>query len=153
MTILVTGGTGYIGSHTCVELLLAGHGVVILDNLCNSKASVVQRIADLGGACGEQAASLCFYEGDMRDRALLDGIFAAHKIDAVIHFAGLKAVAESVAKPLEYYRTNVGGTARGYTGEMQLPIAERRILVRIDLACGYSLLVIAYEWRVHPCAS
>jgi UDP-glucose 4-epimerase len=104
MLILVTGGAGYIGSHTCVELLQAGHGVVILDNLCNSKASVIGKIAALGGS-----QPIC-YEGDMRDRPLLDEIFAAHSIDAVIHFAALKAVAESAAKPLEYYDTNVCGT-------------------------------------------
>jgi UDP-glucose 4-epimerase len=104
MQILVTGGTGYIGSHTCVELLEAGHDVIILDNLYNSKAAVVQKIAALAGRAP------VFFEGDMRDRALLDQIFAAHRVDAVIHFAGLKAVAESVGKPLEYYGTNVGGT-------------------------------------------
>jgi len=104
MLILVTGGAGYIGSHTCVELLQAGHGVVILDNLCNSKASAIEKIAAIAGK------PPIFYEGDMRDRALLDKIFAAHKIDAVIHFAALKAPAESAAKPLEYYGTNLHGT-------------------------------------------
>ena len=104
MRILVTGGMGYIGSHTCVELTQAGHSIVILDNLYNSKASVARRIAALGGRAP------VFYEGDMRDRALLDEIFAAQAIDAVIHFAGLKAVAESCAKPLEYYGTNITGT-------------------------------------------
>jgi len=104
MLILVTGGAGYIGSHTCVELLQAGHDVVILDNLCNSKASALEKIAALGGR------EPLFYRGDMRDRALLDEIFASNAIDAVIHFAALKAVAESVARPLEYYNTNVCGT-------------------------------------------
>jgi len=104
MRILVTGGTGYIGSHTCVELLQAGHDVVILDNLCNSEASVVGKIAAIAGK------PPIFFEGDTRDRALLDNIFAEHSIDAVIHFAALKAVAESVAKPLEYYNTNIYGT-------------------------------------------
>ena len=104
MTILVTGGAGYIGSHTCVELLQAGHDAVILDNLYNSKISALDKIAALGGKAP------VFYEGDIRDRALLDKLFAAHKIDAVIHFAALKAVAESVAKPLDYYNTNVYGT-------------------------------------------
>ena len=104
MRILVTGGAGYIGSHTCVELLLAGHGVVILDTLHNCKKEALGHIAALGGGAP------VFYQGDMRDRALLDQIFAAHGIDAVIHFAGLKAVAESCWKPLEYYGTNVGGT-------------------------------------------
>ena len=104
MNILVTGGTGYIGSHTCVELLQAGHEAIILDNLYNSQADVVDKIAAIAGRAP------VFYEGDMRDRAVLDNIFAAHKIDAVIHFASLKAVAESVQKPLEYYETNVNGT-------------------------------------------
>ena len=104
MNILVTGGTGYIGSNTCVELLQAGHGVIILDNLYNSKRERVDEIAVLGGSAP------IFYEGDMRDRAMLDKIFAAHKIDAVIHFAGLKAVGESCEKPLEYYGTNIYGT-------------------------------------------
>ena len=104
MRVLITGGTGYIGSHTCVELLLAGHNVVILDNLYNSKFSVTEKIETLGGRAP------VFYEGDMRDRALLDSIFAAHKIDAVIHFAALKAAPESVGKPLEYYGTNIHGT-------------------------------------------
>jgi len=104
MNILVTGGTGYIGSHTCVELLRAGHGIVILDNLCNSKIETVERIAALGGG------GPVFYEGDIRDRALLGRIFSTHDIDAVIHFAGLKAVAESCAMPLEYYGVNIGGT-------------------------------------------
>ncbi|MCL2106384.1 MAG: UDP-glucose 4-epimerase GalE [Oscillospiraceae bacterium] len=104
MLILVTGGTGFIGSHTCVELLKAGHGVIILDNLYNSKKDTAARIEALGGG------KLVFYEGDIRDRALLDSVFARHAIDAVIHFAGLKAVGESCAKPLEYYGVNIGGT-------------------------------------------
>ena len=104
MRILVTGGTGYIGSHTCVELLQAGHDAVILDNLYNSKASAAEKIAALGGKAP------IFYEGDIRGRALLDKIFAEHAIDAVIHFAGLKCGPESIAKPLEYYDTNIGGT-------------------------------------------
>ena len=104
MKILVTGGMGYIGSHTCVELLQAGHEAVILDNLYNSRADVMDKVKAIAGRAP------VFYEGDMRDRALLDQIFAAHEIDAVIHFAALKAVAESVAKPLEYYETNVYGT-------------------------------------------
>jgi len=104
MLILVTGGAGYIGSHTCVELLRAGHGVVVLDNLCNSKASAMEKIAALGGGAP------VFYQGDMRDRALLDKIFAAHDIGAVIHFAALKAAPESVGMPLEYYGTNIHGT-------------------------------------------
>ncbi|CNL50292.1 UDP-glucose 4-epimerase GalE [Yersinia frederiksenii] len=104
MYVLVTGGSGYIGSHTCVQLIEAGYKPVILDNLCNSKASVLDRINSLTGYTPE------LYQGDIRDRALLDTIFAKHSIHTVIHFAGLKAVGESVTKPLEYYNNNVYGT-------------------------------------------
>lgn len=104
MKILVTGGAGYIGSHTCVELLNAGYEVVILDNFYNSSPEVLNRIEELTGK------KFDFYECDIRDRNGLDKVFSEQKIDAVIHFAGLKAVGESVAKPLEYYENNVGGT-------------------------------------------
>ncbi len=104
MTILVTGGTGYIGSHTVVQLLAAGHDVLILDNLCNSKSKVVDRIAKIAGKTPR------FIEGDIRDRALLKSLFAEHAIKTVIHFAGLKAVGESVQKPLMYYENNVSGS-------------------------------------------
>lgn len=103
-TILVTGGTGYIGSHTVVQLLDAGVKVVILDNLCNSKREVVNRLEKITGHRPE------FIVGDIRDRALLRGLFSAHKVDAVIHFAGLKAVGESEAVPLKYYDNNVTGS-------------------------------------------
>ncbi len=102
--ILVTGGTGFIGSHTCISLLEAGHDVLILDNMSNSDASVVQRIEQI---CGRKPA---FVEGDIRDKALLEKIFSTNSISAVLHFAGLKAVGESVEKPLAYYENNVGGT-------------------------------------------
>ena len=104
MSILVTGGAGFIGSHTCVELLNAGYDTIILDNLCNSKRESVNRIEELTGK------KVKFYECDIRDRAGLDKVFAENKIDAVIHFAGLKAVGESVQKPLEYYENNIGGS-------------------------------------------
>ncbi len=104
--ILVTGGTGYIGSHTCVALVQAGHDLLILDNLCNSRADVVDRLETL---CGKRPG---FVEGDVRDAATLDKLFARHPISAVVHFAGLKAVGESVEKPLEYYDNNVHGTLR-----------------------------------------
>jgi UDP-glucose 4-epimerase len=103
-TILVTGGAGYIGSHTCVELLQAGHAVVIVDNFSNSKPEAVQRIASITGR------QPVLEQADVRERAALDAIFARHRIDAVIHFAGLKAVGESVAKPVLYYDNNVQGT-------------------------------------------
>jgi UDP-glucose 4-epimerase len=103
-TILVTGGAGYIGSHTAVELLNAGHQVVIADNLCNSSAKVLDRIEALAGK------NFSFVQADVRDGAALDRIFAEHRIDGVIHFAGLKAVGESVAQPLRYFDNNVGST-------------------------------------------
>lgn len=104
MTILVTGGAGYIGSHTCVELLKTSHDIIILDNLSNSKRESVERIKELGGR------DLKFYKSDILDRAALDHIFAENKIDAVIHFAALKAVGESSKIPLTYYDNNVSGT-------------------------------------------
>jgi len=104
MKILVTGGAGYIGSHTTVELIEAGHDVVIIDNLSNSKKIAVDRVEKIVGK------SIPFYEADVRDAAALAAIFDAHKIDAVIHFAALKAVGESVAKPIEYYTNNLVST-------------------------------------------
>ena len=104
MKVLVTGGTGYIGSHTCVELLENGYEVVILDNLVNSKEDVVDKIQNI---CGKK---ITFYCGDVRDETLLNKIFSENKIDAVIHFAGLKAVGESVQKPIEYYQNNLDST-------------------------------------------
>ena len=104
MNILVTGGTGYIGSHTCVELIKAGHDVVIVDNLCNSKIEVLDYIKEITGYTCK------FYECDILDREGLQKVFTENKIDSVIHFAGLKAVGESCAKPLMYYRNNISGT-------------------------------------------
>ncbi len=104
MNILVTGGTGYIGSLTSLRLLEAGHRPVLLDNLCNSHPAVLDRIATLGGSRPQ------FVQGDVRDRALLERVLAEAQIDAVIHFAALKAVGESVAQPLAYYDNNVNGT-------------------------------------------
>ena len=104
MRILVTGGAGYIGSHTCVELLNEGHEVIILDNLYNSSRKAVDRIEEITGK------KVTFYEADIRDRASIQAVFDQEQIDAVIHFAGLKAVGESVAKPIEYYENNIGGT-------------------------------------------
>jgi len=104
MQVLVTGGAGYIGSHTCIELLTAGHQIIIVDNLCNSKMSVLERIKKISGH------DVTFYNLDVRDKAALSAVFKQHKIDAVIHFAGLKSVGESVSMPLEYYNNNVYGT-------------------------------------------
>ncbi len=112
MTILVTGGAGYIGSHTCVELLNAGYDVVIIDNLYNSNQKAVDRIEEITGK------KVKFYEEDLMDRAAVKRVFDENTIDAVIHFAGLKAVGESVHKPIEYYRTNIGSTLN-LTDEMR----------------------------------
>ena len=104
MAILVTGGCGYIGSHTCLKMVESGHEVVVVDNLYNAKTEALRRVETL---CGK---TLPFYEADIRDEEALRRVFRAHDIEAVIHFAGLKAVGESVEKPLLYYDNNVGGT-------------------------------------------
>ncbi|MBK8985256.1 MAG: UDP-glucose 4-epimerase GalE [Chloroflexi bacterium] len=104
MQILVTGGAGYIGSHTVVELLNAGHDVVVVDNLANSKEESLRRVAEITGRAAR------FYRVDLRDKAALTAVFRQHTIHAVIHFAGLKAVGESVALPLAYYDNNIGST-------------------------------------------
>ncbi|MCB1688448.1 MAG: UDP-glucose 4-epimerase GalE [Halioglobus sp.] len=103
-TVLVTGGAGYIGSHACVALIEAGYDVVVLDNLCNSSLVALQRVQDI---CGTAPV---FRQGDIRDRECLDQLFREQRIDAVLHFAGLKAVGESVAQPLQYYDNNVAGS-------------------------------------------
>lgn len=104
MNIVVTGGAGYIGSHTCVELLNEGHSVIVLDNLCNSKLDVISKIKQITGK------DLMFYEIDATDENAVNLVFEKHKIDGVIHFAGLKAVGESVEKPLAYYYNNLVST-------------------------------------------
>ena len=104
MAILVTGGAGFIGSHTCVELLNADYEIVIIDNFYNSKPEVLNRIRELTGK------DFKFYECDIRDKEGLEKIFEENKIDAVIHFAGLKAVGESCRIPLKYYENNINGT-------------------------------------------
>lgn len=104
MKLLVTGGAGYIGSHTVIELIAKGHDVVVIDNLSNSSIEALRRVEEITGR------TIPFYEADVRDRNALDNIFAAGDIDAVIHFAGLKAVGESVEKPLLYYQNNLDST-------------------------------------------
>ena len=104
MRILITGGVGYIGSHTCIELIKAGYEVVVVDNLCNSSLESLKRVEKLADS------SISFHKVDVRNKAALTQVFKQHSIDAVIHFAGLKAVGESVEKPIEYYDTNLGGT-------------------------------------------
>ncbi|WP_018152849.1 UDP-glucose 4-epimerase GalE [Leeia oryzae] len=103
-TVLVTGGAGYIGSHTCIELLQAGCKIVVLDNLCNSRLESLKRVEEITGK------TIDFVLGDVRDQVCLEQIFLKHEIDAVMHFAGLKAVGESTEKPLIYYENNVQGT-------------------------------------------
>ena len=104
MTILLTGGTGFIGSHTVISLIQSGFDVVILDNLSNSSVKILPRLQQITGK------PVQFYQGDIRDREILRRIFAEHDIDSVIHFAGLKAVGESVAEPIKYYDNNVSGS-------------------------------------------
>ncbi len=138
MNILVTGGAGYIGSHTCLELLEKGYGVVVVDNLCNANRASLCRVQELTGK------TLKFYQGDVRDEALLTRIFAENTIDCVIHFAGLKAVGESVEKPWLYYDNNLNSTlvltkvmeaagvrkmifsssATVYSGDNEMPLRE-----------------------------
>ena len=138
MNVLVTGGAGYIGSHTCVELLERGYGVIVADNLVNSSAKSLERVQQITGK------SLDFYEIDVRDRAALDRIFEKHDINCAIHFAGLKAVGESVAMPLKYYDNNLNSTitlcramkdhgvknivfsssATVYSGDNEMPLKE-----------------------------
>ena len=138
MNILVTGGAGYIGSHTCVELIEAGHTPIVIDNLSNSNPESLHRVAEITGKTVE------FIEGDVRDEALLEKIFAEHEISCAIHFAGLKAVGESVAKPMEYYQNNLDATltlckvmvkhnvkriifsssATVYSGDNEMPLRE-----------------------------
>ena len=106
MNVLVTGGAGYIGSHTCVELIEAGYMPIVIDNLSNSNPESLHRVAEITGKTVE------FIEGDVRDEALLEKIFTEHEISCAIHFAGLKAVGESVAKPMDYYRMRSPRAAR-----------------------------------------
>jgi UDP-glucose 4-epimerase len=105
--VLVAGGAGYIGSHTVLELLLAGYHVLVVDNLCNSNPESLRRVTELAG---EKGKNLLFCEGDLCDKAFLRGIFSSRRIDSVVHFAGLKAVGESNSMPLQYYSNNITGT-------------------------------------------
>ena len=138
MNILVTGGAGYIGSHTCIELMANGYDVIVVDNLCNSNPKSLERVEQLAGKKPK------FYEGDVRDEALMRKIFAENEIAAVIHFAGLKAVGESVAQPWSYYDNNLNSTlvltkvmeeagckriifsssATVYSGDNEMPLRE-----------------------------
>ena len=105
MNVLVTGGAGYIGSHACVELLNAGHSVVVVDNLVNANAECLRRVERITGK------TLEYHEMDLLNRAALNELFDTHRFDCVLHFAGLKAVGESVQQPLRYYNNNLGTTS------------------------------------------
>ena len=136
MTILVTGGAGYIGSHTLVELLNDDQQVLVLDNLCNASEESLNRVAQITGKQPK------FIEGDIRDAALLDKLFVEHKIDAVVHFAGLKAVGESVEQPLRYYDNNVNGTlvlvsAMQKAGAFKLVFSSSATVYGSDAAVPY----------------
>lgn len=172
MSVLVTGGAGYIGSHTCVELIKAGYDVVVVDNLDNSSSKAIERIGEITGTTPR------FYQADIRDRAAMDRILDSEDIECVIHFAGLKAVGESVKKPLEYYDNNIYGTlvlleamrdhgvkrivfsssATVYGDPAQIPITEECPKGRITNPYGQTksmleqvltdLYVSDNEWRV-----
>ena len=136
MNILVTGGAGFIGSHTLVELTAAGHETVVIDNLSNSNRKSLERVAELTGK------EIPFYEVDIRDREGLNRVMEAHRFDACIHFAGLKAVGESVEKPWEYYENNISGTLtlldvmrqHGCKNMATLPSSLSRRSVQRDIA-------------------
>ena len=128
MRILVTGGAGYIGSHTCVELLQEGHEVVVVDNLCNSYRESLNRVKQITGQ------SVTFIQGDIREESLLEAVFQKYAIDAVIHFAGLKAVGESTTIPLEYYQNNIAGTL---------------VLLEAMKSCGVKTLVFSSSATVY----
>ncbi|EHP37997.1 UDP-glucose 4-epimerase [Cupriavidus basilensis OR16] len=139
-TLLLTGATGYIASHTWVALLEAGYHVIGLDNLCNSNRVVVERLAQITGQRPH------FVEGDVRDRALLDRLFAEHRISGAIHFAALKAVGESVSKPLDYYDNNLNGLATNPYGQTKL-MSEQ---ILRDLALSDPAWRIAYLRYFNP---
>ena len=152
MNVLVTGGAGYIGSHTCLELLESGYGVVVIDNLCNSNPKSLDRVMELTGK------TLKFYEGDVRDEALLRKIFQENEIGCVIHFAGLKAVGESVSQPWRYYDNNLNSTlvltkvmkevgmqniifsssATVYTADNEMPLRETSRTGGCTNPCGWT---------------
>lgn len=128
MNILVTGGAGYIGSHTVVELLNAGHTVVVVDNLANSSLKSIKRAEEIAGK------NVIFYKLDIRDKSALKNVFSTNTIDAVIHFAGLKAVGESTKKPLDYYDTNVYGSI---------------VLIEVMAECGVQKLIFSSSATVY----
>ena len=128
MNILVTGGAGYIGSHTVVELLNSGHTVVVVDNLANSSLESIKRAEEITGK------NVIFYQLDIRDKRALKNVLSTNTIDAVIHFAGLKAVGESTKKPLDYYHTNVYGSI---------------VLLKVMAECGVQKLIFSSSATVY----
>ena len=133
MKVLVTGGAGYIGSHTCLELLITGHDVVVIDNFSNSKPTVFDRIERI---CGRRPT---FYRGDVCDSDQVVEMLSSHDIESVIHFAGLKAVGESVAQPLQYYTNNVTGSLALFSAMQKAGV---RSLVFSSSATVYGLSLI-----------
>ena len=139
MKILLTGGAGYIGSHTCVELLNAGYDVVVADDLSNAKKSVIGEIEKI------TKKKVSFYEIDVKDKEALDELFDKEKIDAVIHFAGFKAVGESVKKPLKYYRNNLDSTLSLLEVMENSPIETEEVCAHFGQCGGCSILSVPYE--------
>ena len=138
MKILVTGGAGFIGSHTCVELLEAGHDVVILDDLSNASGTVIDKIETI---TGKRPA---FYQADAKDRAVLHEIFTAHRIDAVVHFAGFKAVGESCHIPLAYYRNNLDSTLALLEEMAQAGMIEQILRDYCTATPGFTAVLLRY---------
>ncbi len=154
MTILVTGGTGYIGSHTVVELQNAGYDVVVMDNLSNSSMKVLDRVEAITGK------KVPFYEADIRNREDLEKIFSQEKIDAVINFAGLKAVGESVQKPWEYYENNISGTlvlldvmrkhnVKNFIFSSSATVYGNPAIIPITEECPKGVCTNPYGWTKH----
>ena len=141
MRILLTGGAGFIGSHTAVEIVQSGHDVVIFDNFSNSDASVLERLERILGR------PVTFEEGDIRDYSRMREVLQKHSIDAVVHFAGLKAVGESVEKPLEYYDNNITGKLKGLRARDRSLYAMQEINA---VVVAFKLRVFILKPQVHP---
>lgn len=141
MEVLVTGGAGYIGSHTCLELLRAGYDVVVIDNLSNSHKIALDRVEQLAGK------SIFFYEADVMDTATLDNIFTKHQIQAVVHFAGLKAVGESVEQPLSYYKNNL------ISSIVLFEVMERHAVKKLVFSSSATVYGVPKSSPIEECAT